>query len=45
MGARRTVEGVEKVYEAASKWVDCALRAEDFLSTHGWIFPVATQPS
>ena len=45
MGARKTGGGVERVYEAASKWVACALRADGFLSTHGWIFPVVTQPS
>ena len=35
MGARKTGGGVEKVYEAASKWVDCALRADDSLFTPG----------
>ena len=35
MGARRTVEGVESVYEAAQKWVACALRADDSLFTPG----------
>ena len=35
MGARKTGGGVEKVYEAASKWVDCALRADGSLFTPG----------
>lgn len=35
MGARRTGDGVEKVYDAASKWVDCALRANGSLFTPG----------
>ncbi len=35
MGARKTGGGVERVYEAASKWVDCALRADGSLFTPG----------
>ena len=35
MGARKTGDGVENVYDAASKWVDCALRADDSLFTPG----------
>ena len=35
MGSRKTGGGVEKVYEAAQKWVDCALRADDSLFTPG----------
>ena len=35
MGSRKTHDGVEKVYEAAQKWVDCALRADDSLFTPG----------
>ena len=35
MGSRRTGEGVERVYEAAEAWVDCALRADDSLFTPG----------
>ena len=35
MGARKTGGGVERVYEAASKWVDCALRAAGSLFTPG----------
>ncbi len=35
MGARKTGDGVEKVYEAASKWVDCALRVNGSLFTPG----------
>ena len=35
MGSRKTGGGVEKVYEAAQRWVDCALRADDSLFTPG----------
>ena len=35
MGSRRTKDGVERVYEAAEAWVDCALRADDSLFTPG----------
>ena len=35
MGSRKMGDGVEKVYEAAQKWVDCALRADDSLFTPG----------
>ena len=35
MGSRKTHGGVEKVYEAAQKWVDCALRVDDSLFTPG----------
>ena len=35
MGSRRTRGGVERVYEAAKAWVDCALRADDSLFTPG----------
>ena len=35
MGSRKTGYGVEKVYEAAQKWVDCALRTDDSLFTPG----------
>ena len=35
MGSRRTGEGVERVYEAAEAWVDCALRADGSLFTPG----------
>ncbi len=33
MSSRKTHDGAEKVYEAAQKWVDCALRADDSLFT------------
>ena len=35
MGSRKTGEGVENVYEAAQKWVDCALRDDSSLFTPG----------
>ena len=35
MGSRRTGGGVENVYAAAEKWVDCALRKGDSLFTPG----------
>ena len=35
MGARKTGGGVERVYEAAQKWVDHALRKDDSLFTPG----------
>ena len=35
MGSRITGDGVEKVYEAAKKWVDRALRADDSLFKEG----------
>ena len=35
MGARKTMDGVENVYDAAQKWVDCALRKDDSLFTPG----------
>ena len=35
MGSRKTGGGVEKVYEAAQRWVDRALRADDSLFTPG----------
>ena len=35
MGSRSTGEGVEKVYEAAQRWVDCALKADGSLFTPG----------
>ena len=35
MSSRKTGGGVEKVYEAAQKWVDCALRTDDSLFTPG----------
>ena len=35
MGSRKTHEGAEKVYAAAQRWVDCALRADDSLFTPG----------
>ncbi len=35
MGSRKTYEGVEKVYVAAEKWIDCALRNDDALFTSG----------
>ena len=35
MGSRKTHDGAEKVYEAAQRWVDCALRADDSLFTPG----------
>jgi hypothetical protein len=35
MGSRRTGNGVERVYEAAQAWVDCALKADDSLFTPG----------
>ena len=33
MGSRKKHEGADKVYEAAQKWVDCALRADGSLFT------------
>ena len=35
MGARMTGEGAERVYDAAQRWVDCALRADGSLFTPG----------
>ena len=35
MGSRKTGGGVENVYAAAQKWVDCALRSDDSLFTPG----------
>ena len=35
MGSRKTGDGVEKVYEAAQRWVGCALRADGSLFTPG----------
>lgn len=35
MGAKKTGGGVENVYAAAEKWVDCALRSDDSLFTPG----------
>ena len=35
MGSRKTMDGAEKVYEAASLWVDRALRTDDSLFTPG----------
>ncbi len=35
MPARYTGDGVENVYAAAEKWVDCALRSDDSLFTPG----------
>ena len=35
MGSRMTGEGAEKVYDAAQKWVDCALRTDGSLFTPG----------
>ena len=35
MGSRKTGGGVEKVYGAAQRWVDCALRTDDSLFTPG----------
>ena len=35
MGSRKTHEGAEAVYEAAQRWVDCALRSDDSLFTPG----------
>ena len=35
MGSRKTHDGAEKVYAAAQRWVDCALRADDSLFTPG----------
>ena len=35
MGSRKTGDGAEKVYAAAQKWVDCALRSDDSLFTPG----------
>ena len=35
MSARKTYEGVDKVYDAAEKWVDCALRSDGSLFTPG----------
>ena len=35
MSSRKTMDGVENVYAAAQKWVDCALRKDDSLFTRG----------
>ena len=35
MGSRKTLDGSERFYEAAQKWVDCALRNDDSLFTPG----------
>ena len=35
MGSRKTHEGAERVYDAAEKWFDCALRNDDSLFTPG----------
>ena len=35
MGAKKTGGGVENVYAAAQKWLDCALRKDDSLFTPG----------
>ena len=35
MGSRKTWGGVENVYAAAEKWVECALRSDDSLFTPG----------
>ena len=35
MGSRKTHEGAERVYAAAEKWIDCALRNDDSLFTPG----------
>ena len=35
MGSRKTMDGVENVYAAAQKWVDCALREDGSLFTPG----------
>ena len=35
MGSRRTGNGEERVYQAAERWVDCALRSDDSLFTPG----------
>ncbi len=35
MGSRKTHEGAERVYVAASKWIDCALRNDGSLFTPG----------
>ena len=35
MGTRITGGGAERVYEAAEKWVDCALKSDDSLFTPG----------
>ena len=35
MSSRKTMDGVENVYAAAQKWVDCALRKDDSLFTPG----------
>ena len=35
MGSRKTHDGAERVYAAAQRWVDCALRADDSLFTPG----------
>ena len=35
MGSRKTGNGVEKVYDAAQAWVDCALKADYSLFTPG----------
>ena len=35
MGSKRTGGGVDNVYAAAQKWVDCALRSDGSLFTPG----------
>ena len=35
MGSRKAHEGAERVYVAAEKWIDCALRKDDSLFTPG----------
>ena len=35
MGSRKAHEGAERVYVAAEKWIDCALRNDDSLFTPG----------
>ena len=35
MGTRITINGAERIYKAASLWVDRALRADDSLFTPG----------
>ena len=35
MGSRKTGNGVDKVYEAAQRWVECALRTDDSFFTPG----------
>ena len=35
MSSRKTGDGVDNVYAAAEKWVDCALRSDDSLFTPG----------